>query len=317
CDILLETGKFSEAVPEMLRLAEDLIVEDLNGAEAADVLGRALRLDPDNAAAHRMMHDLGYELVGESDLVSEDDPSTGSAPQVIEPPASESPRDDARRGGIEIESALEEAEFFASRGLYEDARALLEEQLVRRPDHPLLLERLRELDTHDPVEGQPTSDAPPADELVDVDEVFAKFKEGLREIDKDDSQTHYDLGLAYKEMGLLEDAVRELESAARDPKRECVSHTLVAMIRLEQGRVVDACGSLHQALAASERTQEQEVAICYELGVAYEARHMPSEALEYYRRARRIDRTFRDVEACVARLESESHPPGGGRRSRR
>ena len=49
-------------------------------------------------------------------------------------------------GTPELESALEEAEFFATRGLYDDARAILDEQLVRLPNHPLLLERLAELD---------------------------------------------------------------------------------------------------------------------------------------------------------------------------
>ncbi len=38
----------------------------------------------------------------------------------------------------ELESALEEAEFFASRGLFDDARTILEEQLARLPKHPLL-----------------------------------------------------------------------------------------------------------------------------------------------------------------------------------
>ena len=49
----------------------------------------------------------------------------------------------------ELESALEEAEFFATRGLYDDARTILEEQLARLPNHPLLVERLAELDAQE------------------------------------------------------------------------------------------------------------------------------------------------------------------------
>src|SRR5262249_46120132 len=48
-------------------------------------------------------------------------------------------------GGDHIEDALEEAEFFVSRGLLEDARTILEDQLRRSPNNQLLVERLREL----------------------------------------------------------------------------------------------------------------------------------------------------------------------------
>ena len=53
------------------------------------------------------------------------------------------------RAGAELESALEEAEFFASRGLFDDARTILDEQLVRLPNHPLLRERLAELEAQE------------------------------------------------------------------------------------------------------------------------------------------------------------------------
>jgi len=164
----------------------------------------------------------------------------------------------APRAGAELESALEEAEFFASRGLYEDARVILDEQLARLPNHPLLLERLAELDAQERgVQGGSGTRPSPAaggvedrafdiaeslgaldamdrraaegaalsapTEQVDVEEVFAKFKEGVaKQIGVDDAQSHYDLGLAYKDMGLSEDAIREFQTAARDPKHACV-----------------------------------------------------------------------------------------------
>ncbi|HEX6765518.1 MAG TPA: tetratricopeptide repeat protein, partial [Polyangiaceae bacterium] len=45
-----------------------------------------------------------------------------------------------------LEEALEEAEFFAARGLLEDARAILSDQLAKTPNHRLVLERLREVE---------------------------------------------------------------------------------------------------------------------------------------------------------------------------
>src|SRR5688572_31615124 len=56
---------------------------------------------------------------------------------------------------------------------------------------------------------------------VDVDQVFMKFKAGVRaQVAEADSATHYDLGVAYKEMGLLGEAIAEFEAAALDPHRE-------------------------------------------------------------------------------------------------
>ena len=137
--------------------------------------------------------------------------------------------------GAELEEALEEAEFFTTRGLFDDARTILEEQLSRLPNHPLLVERLAELDAQErgvtagsgprempaarkavsfhpqppPGEIDPVDrafdiaetlgameEALPAeglargpDQQVDVEEVFAKFKEGVaKQISVDDAQ---------------------------------------------------------------------------------------------------------------------------------
>ena len=44
---------------------------------------------------------------------------------------------------LALEEALEEADFFVSQGLLDDALSLLEEQIPRYPGHPLLIERMQ------------------------------------------------------------------------------------------------------------------------------------------------------------------------------
>jgi tetratricopeptide (TPR) repeat protein len=245
------------------------------------------------------------------------------------------------RPGAELESALEEAEFFESRGLFDDARAILDEQLARLPNHPLVLERLAEIDAQErevhgdsgtrpspsagSIEdrafdiaeslgaldaGDRTSGVGPGPisaagtEQVDVEEVFAKFKEGVaKQIGADDSQSHYDLGLAYKDMGLLDDAMREFETAARDPRRACVCHSMIGMIHLERGNINEAIDALLRGLQSPERTREQEAALSYELGAAHEVRRMNKQALEYFQRSARLIPGFRDVAERVRRLQ--------------
>ncbi|MGH7298370.1 MAG: tetratricopeptide repeat protein, partial [Polyangiaceae bacterium] len=241
----------------------------------------------------------------------------------------------------ELESALEEAEFFITRGLFDDARTILEEQLARLPNNRLLVERLAELDAQergtpggsgtrpspsasaDPLEdrsfdiaeslsaldeGDRSSGVGPPSfrrtgEQVDVEEVFAKFKEGVaKQIGVDDAQSHYDLGVAYKEMALLDDAMREFETAARDPRRACVCHSMIGMIQLERGNMNEAIDAFMRGLQSPDRSKEQEASLSYEIGAAYEAKKMAKQALEYFTRAARLIPTFRDVQDRVRRL---------------
>jgi hypothetical protein len=44
------------------------------------------------------------------------------------------------------EEAIEEVEFFVSQGMFEDALTILDEQLARLPNHPLLLDRRRDVE---------------------------------------------------------------------------------------------------------------------------------------------------------------------------
>lgn len=252
-----------------------------------------------------------------------------------------------RSAAADIEEALEEAEFFASRGLFDDARAVLAEQSVRMPNHPLLRERLAEIDAQEQaaqkgsgtraLPRQPTSSvaddesfdiaasldalealdvAPEAASLmnetgqVDVEEVFAKFKEGVsKQLSVDDGQAHYDLGLAYKEMGLTTDAKSEFEIAARDVNRECVCRSMIGTIFLEAGELDKAIDAFQKGLAARIRTPEQETVLCFEIGACYETKRQTREALSYFHRVARRDPAYRDVEERIRRLSKPDVKP--------
>jgi tetratricopeptide (TPR) repeat protein len=246
-------------------------------------------------------------------------------------------------GGPELEEALDEAEFFISRGLLEDARTILNELLARLPNHPLVRERVLELEAHEQSLGgsgtraMPRSAAAPSaaldidaslelleglevlepeaplqdgDQQVDVEEVFAKFKAGVaKQISVDDAQSHYDLGVAYKEMGLVDDAIHEFEIAARDPKRECICHSMIGMIHVERGSLNEAIDAFMRGLHAPQRTPEQETVLSFEVGAAYEAKRMHKEALAFYTKVQRRDPGFRDVQERVRRLSKPGSMP--------
>ena len=286
-----------------------------------------------------------YELEEDVDVVEITDFEEEAAPAAAEAPLPSFPLEseeaphaaptvaDSRAftGSESVESALEEAEFFASRGLYEDALSVLEEQLARTPDHPAVLAKLREVEAafasqqmggsgpRERPQGmagaasdialeldlldiipEPRPEVEGADEQVDVEEVFAKFKEGVRkQIDESDSATHYDLGVAYQEMGLFPDAIEEFEIAARDPRRACISHSMVAAIHRSQNNFEAALKSYTKALAAEHKTVEQELSILYELGDLSEAMRDIPQAIAWFERLAERTPSYEDPRGSV------------------
>jgi tetratricopeptide (TPR) repeat protein len=267
--------------------------------------------------------------------IDDEEPPTGKGEQPATPIASAPPSET-------VEEALEEAEFFLTRGLWKDARDILEEQLRRLPNHPLLIDRLREIDAssgeaqasseRERPEGQAARAAPAAaaeptdrsfdiaasldaldaidqarpalrepDHQVDVEEVFAKFKEGVRaQVSESDSQTHYDLGLAYREMGLVSDAIDEFEISARDPGRECVSQSMIGIIHRSQDNVDGAIQAFMKGLHAEIKTQDQENSLYYELGDCWAAKGDPSEALYFFRKVAHRNPSYNDPRGSIA-----------------
>jgi len=241
--------------------------------------------------------------------------------------------------GFGLEEVLDEAEFFAARGLYDDARGILEDQLARSPNHPLLLEKLREVlqasagvvPAQDGAEQSHVipSQYPPEDDDefsstlsaleslevsspqfkstnadVDIDQVFEKFKEGVRaQVEDSDSATHYDLGVAYKEMGLIADAVKELEIAARDPARECMCYAMIGLVHLEQNALDDAEKSYIRGLEAARKTVDQEMNLYYDLGIVNEMKGAYPEAAYYLKKIARKDPGYRDIRERLMMLE--------------
>jgi tetratricopeptide (TPR) repeat protein len=244
-----------------------------------------------------------------------------------------------------LEDVLDEADFFAARGLFEDAKAILVEQLTRTPNHPLVLERISEVDIAlgssggsqtiersqlnknqaedaldfdvaqslgalDEMELPPGSVALSAGNDVDVDQVFEKFRAGIRsQVSENDSATHYDLGVAYKEMGLIPDALNEFELAARDPQRECNCFAMIGMVYLEQGQLDRAVESYVRALSAADKTVEQEMNVYYDLGTVYEMKGKSQDALYYFQKIARRDPGYRDVSERLGALQPELHRP--------
>ncbi|MEE9279970.1 MAG: tetratricopeptide repeat protein [Myxococcota bacterium] len=135
------------------------------------------------------------------------------------------------------------------------------------------------------------------------DEVFAAFKKGIQDqVGEEDSETHYDLAIAYKEMGLLEDAVRELEIVQRCGARPAETLALMAACKLELDEPTVAAAHLSDALTIAGEGSESATSLRYDLGEALLAAGQRAEALEAFKKVASRQPAFRDVADRIAEL---------------
>src|SRR6266853_976051 len=139
---------------------------------------------------------------------------------------------------------------------------------------------------------------PTGDEERDFQEMLARFKQGIDEnIDEGDFQSHYDLGVAFKEMGLLDEAIAELQKALRAPDGKLRSSEALGVCFLDKGAYVVAESILRRALDLPASGDQERLGILYWLGRALEEQGKKVEARDLYGRVFAVDIRFRDVGA--------------------
>ncbi len=137
---------------------------------------------------------------------------------------------------------------------------------------------------------------PTGDEEQDFRDMLARFKQGIDEnIDEGDFQSHYDLGVAFKEMGLLDEAIAQLQKALRSPEGKLRSSEALGVCFMEKGAHVVAESILRRALELPASGDQERLGILYWLGRALEEQGKRVEARELYGRVFAVDIRFRDV----------------------
>jgi tetratricopeptide (TPR) repeat protein len=134
-------------------------------------------------------------------------------------------------------------------------------------------------------------------------EIFKEFKKGVdKQLGKEDYDTRYNLGIAYKEMGLVDEAIAEFQLAAKDETRllECAS--MLGICFLEKGMPKLAVKWFEKGLKVPGRSDEEYQGLRYDLAVAHEASGETDKALSLFTDLYGQDANFRDVAAKVREL---------------
>src|SRR6185312_13436121 len=148
---------------------------------------------------------------------------------------------------------------------------------------------------------------PKVEQQVDFAEMLSMFKQGVAaNVDETDHESHYDLGVAYKEMGLLDDAISEFQKALRGTEHRGRTYEALGQCFVEKRQYQIALTILSRALTDQHATDDQLVGVLYLLGYASEALGRFPDALKFYERVFAVDIQFRDIGDRLAAVERKA-----------
>jgi tetratricopeptide (TPR) repeat protein len=144
-----------------------------------------------------------------------------------------------------------------------------------------------------------------------LSDLFAEFKDEVEEgaTDYGDPYTHYNLGMAFKEMGLMDEAIGELQKVCQAtehgiPFAETFqAYTWLAHCLIEKG-VPDAAYRWYEKALTIAPDGETRVAIHYELGCAYENAGRKPQALQHFMEVYGTNIDYRDVAERIKAVRS-------------
>lgn len=231
----------------------------------------------------------------------------------------------------ELESILSDIDFQMDYGSPDEAKIEIENALKTYPNHPELLKRLDQAEEslrklgHVPStaaakdsdlahsffdltdvlgdalletgEGEEMHDATNVVEKIQsVDELFNAFREGVeQQVKVDDYDTHYNLGIAYKEMMLIEPALEEFKKAMRDPERTLECCSMLAICEHSQGHLEAAEQWLQTGIQAPGFPPEDSIGLRYDLGELYLQMGRQNDARTLFQSVHSLDPEYREV----------------------
>ena len=252
--------------------------------KAMAVYGRVREHDPENAHAIAAIAKLQEPPAPSAPAP----PGAPASPAGAARPAAE-PRPAAARAP---EPPKQDPRVAASAGAFVDLGSMILDESSTRDT------RMR-IDRADP-KGQ--------DEQKEFQEILEQFKRGIEQnLDSEDYQAHYDLGIAFKEMGLLDEAIAEFQKALRSPEGRLRTSEALGICFYDKGQFAISETVLRRAVDTVEGGDEAKIGLLYWLGRAAEAQGKEPEAITSYERALAVDIRFMDLSDRMHRLAADRH----------
>lgn len=286
-ELAYRTGSRSRMVDAYLALGHTL--HRMGEVEkAVAVYRRVVDHDPGNQVAEAALAELDASPAAEAPAPALPEPgSVGAAPPARAPMPTVPPA--AARPAAGTPPAASRGEHHGEPAEFVDLASLVLDDAVQR-------------DTRMRIEGAKPTD----DEQKNFEEMLAEFKRGIEQnLDVDDYESHYDLGVAFKEMGLLDEAIAEFQKALRAPEGRLRTSEALGTAFYDKGQFGIAETVLRRAVETEAGGDEAKIGLLYWLGRAAEAQGKAPDALRCYERALAVDIRFMDLSERVPRLAAE------------
>ncbi len=171
-----------------------------------------------------------------------------------------------RRQPTSLEDELEELDFFMSQGMAMEAQDIAANLKKKYPNNPLVRGKLEELQEDQQNWEQPSVDIATSQPLSDVD-----------------ADTQYDLGIAYKDMGLMGEAIRAFQSVVSSPSHGGRARLSLAQCHRQNSQVDQAVGQLRIVLESATSSPLEITSAHYELALCYEEKNEMQKAAHHFR----------------------------------
>jgi tetratricopeptide (TPR) repeat protein len=197
--------------------------------------------------------------------------------------SAEEPRDRAgvKRHAVDEENLFaDEQQFF---NLAEELEKELTEEAVARPSAP---------------------DLTGTQDEASLQDIFREFRKGVeQQLSAEDYETHYNLGIAYKEMGLLDEAIGEFQLASKAPALTIECCSLLGLCFLEKGMSQLAIKWYGKGLATPGIRESETAGLLYDLARVYQDTGDVQQAYKTFLEVYGINTNYRDVVERVRDLE--------------
>ncbi len=307
-NLYMEMGDKENAVDECLILA-DIYNRDGDIEKRDQAIEAAYNIDPEDP-----------RLLGKTLFVS-----PGVRP--IEAPSGAVSEEEI--GAVDVDEEMAEADFYVQQGLTDEALKIYNKILSLHPGMENVRTKIEGLipkEVHEaekekaaeetgkeeirleeligmPVEAEEVS---PYEPTIDkeLEGIFDEFKKGLeKELKEEDYETHYNLGIAYKEMGLIDDAIREFQVSSKDPGRIIQNASMLGMCYMEKGLYPLAVNEFSRVIEQMSPSNEGYIEVKYDLAEAHEKNGNIKDALRLYMEVYGSNAKFREVSQKVDTLK--------------
>jgi tetratricopeptide (TPR) repeat protein len=145
-----------------------------------------------------------------------------------------------------------------------------------------------------------------ADSIQSIEGLVSQFRrEVFESIGEGDFRSRYDLGVAYKGMGLFQEAIEEFEIAAKDPELRLKAYEMIGSCFLDRGKADDAVKILTAGLKITNRPAHEYFGIHFLLGNCFEKMNRMKDALKSYMNAYKVDKTVPDLTRKINELKEQ------------